>query len=366
MKIKISLFKQAGLLLMLSAAFAQVNAQQSIEAEAFVESAYVTVSDAPLFSGGHFVSMNAAYGSYVKYMITVQSAGTYDFAIDYATMNGRSMYIKVENYAPVIAIFDQFTASWDDGLEGVDEEGNPVPGIMTLTVPVYLNAGENEVEIGAFDGEDGSFSPNFDKFTVSPSETTIVPAILPATLTFEAEDARVTSAEVNTAECYSGGRGVFNIGASSKILFENINVAEEGVYDVTAYYTTYGERNFLVKSNNFLPVKMRCKIGLPYWTCPENEEQANDPARPSILKKTVQVWLNAGNNSIAFSSFQSEFCPNLDKIKVAKSSLILEKPGYEVMAAIFDFTDNVVNFATDYARSSKDTAAVCSGSGSGV
>jgi hypothetical protein len=347
MKIKNSLIKQAGLLLMSLAASTQVNAQQTIEAEAFVESAYATVADGELFSGDQFVAMNAAYGSYVKYMITVQEAGTYDFAIDYATMNGRSMYIKVENYVPVIAVFDTYTGSWD-GSEGTDSEGNPLPGIMTLTVPVYLNAGENEVEIGAFDGEDGSFSPNFDKFTVSPSETAIVPAVLPAALSFEAEDARVISATVTDAECYSGGKGVLDIGASSKIQFENINVAEEGTYDVTAYYTTYSERNFVVKSNSFLPVKMPCKIGLPYWTCPETEEQANDPTRPNILKKTAQVWLNAGNNTVTFSSFQSGFCPNLDKIEIVKSGLALEKPDYEVMAAVFDFTDNVADFAADW------------------
>ncbi|MDR1683308.1 MAG: hypothetical protein LBS25_07990 [Candidatus Symbiothrix sp.] len=347
MKIKNYLIKQAGLLLMLLASLAQVNAQ-TIEAEAFVESAYVIVHDAELFSGGQFVEMNAAYGSYVKYMITVPAAGTYDFAIDYATMNGRSMYIKVENYVPVIAVFDIFTGSWD-GSEGTDEEGNPLSGIMTLTLPVYLNAGENEVEIGAFDGKDGSFAPNFDKFTVSPSDETLVPAVLPAALTFEAENASVISVEVNDAECYSGGKGVFNIGASSKVQFENIDVSEEGSYNVTAYYTTFGERNFTVKANNFLPVKMPCKIGLPYWTCPENEEQANDPTRPNILKKTVQVWLNAGsNNTVTISSFQSGFCPNLDKIEIVKSGLALEKPDYEVMAAVFDFTDNVVDFAADF------------------
>ncbi|MDR2087354.1 MAG: hypothetical protein LBP72_09300 [Dysgonamonadaceae bacterium] len=347
MKIKNYLIKQAGLSLMSFAALTQLNAQQTFEAEAFIESAYATVTDAELFSGGKYVTMNAAYGSYVKYIITAEAAGTYDFAIDYATMNGRSMYVKAENYLPVIAVFDTFTGSWD-GSEGTGDDGNPLAGIMTLTVPVYLNAGENEVEIGAFDGQDGSFSPNFDKFTVSPSAATTLPTLSPAALSFEAENARIISADINDATCYSGGKGIFNIGASSKIQFENINVAEEGTYNVVAYYTTFSERNFTVKANNYLPVTMACKIGLPYWTCPENEEQENDPTRPTILKKTVQVYFNAGSNTLTFSSFQGNPTPNLDKIEIVKSGLNLPKPGYEIMAAVFDFTDNVANFATDF------------------
>ena len=350
MKLNLNFTQKAGLLLVALLGFGQVNAQQTFEAENYTENAYTEINSSVYFSGGQAVSMCAAYGSYVKYLITVETAGTYDFAINYTTMGTRCMYIKAANYLPVIAEFDDYTGSWD-GSDGEDEEGTPVAGIKTLTVQVYLNAGQNEIEMGAFDTQTEAFTPNIDKFTVSPSSQSIpVPEECSTPITKEAEDATVISAGIESAACYSGGRGVFSGGMSTEIVFENINVATGGVYDVAVYYTTLENRNLQVKANNYVKSLLECRVTLPYWTCPEDKEGDISDGRPVILKKTTQVYLKAGNNTITISGHLSHM-PNVDKIAIEKSGYVMEEPGYETLAYLFDYTDNVVNFKTDIIES---------------
>ncbi len=350
MKTKITMIEKlrnALFLLLAVCSFVQLSAQ-TFEAESFAGSLYAEVKDAELFSGGKFITLNAAYGSYVQYVVTVTNAGTYDFAIDYATMNIRRMYIQVENYMPIIAEFDVLTGSWD-GSMGEDEDGNPLEGIKTKTIQVYLNQGENTIEIGAFDAPEESFAPNFDKFTITPSAVSIpVPTTLPTSIVKEAESATVVSANVKDAECYSGGKGVFDVSASSELIFENINVASEGVYDLTVYYTTFQGRNLQAKANNYEKTIVKCKINLPYWTCPEEgkEDEHLSDTHPIILKKTAQIYLKAGNNKVSIGGYKSHG-PNIDKIEIVKSGYVMDEPEYEVLSSVFDYTDNVLNFKTD-------------------
>ena len=357
MKLKFNFTQKAGLLLVALLGFGQVNAQQTFEAESFTENMYTTINESSYFSNGRAVSMCAAYGSYVKYQVTVETAGTYDLAINYATMATRRMYVKVANYLPVIAEFDDYTGSWD-GSDGEDEDGTPAAGIKTLTVQIYMNAGLNEIEMGAFDSSSEAFSPNFDKFTISPSSETIaVPGTTSTTITREAEDATVINAGIESMECYSGGKGVFSGGMSTEIIFRNINVATEGVYDVTAYYTTFEGRNIQLKANNYAKTLLECRATLPYWNCPEGREGDLSDDHPIILKKTGQVYLKAGgDNTITISGHLSHM-PNIDKIVIEKSGYVMEEPAYESSAYLFDYTDNIVNFKTDIIESNPTDSA---------
>lgn len=326
----------------------QLGAQQTFEAESYTENFYSGANESEFFSGGKAVSLRAAYGSYVKYVINVPQEGTYNMEIAYATMNLRRMYIKVEDYMPVIAEFSDFTGGWN-GASGINESGETVDGIKTLTVSIYLNQGDNTVEVGAFDTEEESDSPNFDKFTLTLAETQLPkPAVQPLALILEAENAtRTVGAEINNATCYSNGKGAFSMNSANdaRLIFQDINVSEEGTYDVTVYHTSVQARNLYAKTNNYVKSVLKCKTELPYWTCPEKEEHYST-TRPEIMKKTTQVYMKSGNNTVIVGAYKG-WGPNVDKIEIVKSALTMEEPGFETAAAVFDFTDNVEHFGQD-------------------
>lgn len=326
----------------------QLNAQQTFEAENYTENLYVGANESEFFSGGKAVSLRAAYGSYVKYVVNAPQEGTYNMDIYYATMNLRRMYIKVEDYMPVIAEFSDFTGGWN-GSPGKNESGETVDGIKKLTVSIYLNQGDNTVEVGAYDTYEESDSPNFDKFTVTRAETQLPkPAVQPLALILEAENAtRSVGAEINNATCYSNGKGAFSMNSANdaRLIFQNVNVSEEGTYDVTVYHTSVQARNLYAKTNNYVKSVLKCKMELPYWTCPEKEEHYST-TRPEIMKKTTQVYMKSGDNTIIVGAYKG-WGPNVDKIEIVKSALSMEEPAFETAAAVFDYTDLI----TDYSQS---------------
>src|SRR5690554_2672562 len=117
--------------------------------------------------------------------------------IEYATMNLRRMYIKVEDYMPVIAEFSNLTGGWNAEL-GQDEDGEFIAGIKTLSVNIHLNQGDNTIEIGAYDTDGESDSPNFDRFIITRAADQLPePAMQPSALRLEAENAtRIVSTEI--------------------------------------------------------------------------------------------------------------------------------------------------------------------------
>jgi hypothetical protein len=327
---------------------AQLNAQ-TFEAESFIGSAYASLNNSAYFSGGSALTLRASYGAYVYYQIDAATAGTYDLAIDYATMNTRRIYVQVENYQPTVVEFDDYTGDWN-GSAGVDEEGNPVPGIKTKTIQIYLNQGENLLTIGAFDTGEQTDSPNIDKFTLSPSAQTMeTPAQQTSFLVLEAEDATTqVGGELKDFPCYSGEKGVgsMNSGNDARLVFRNVNASQTGTYDLSVFYTTAERRKFYAKIGVQQKTIIDCTSITDYWECPET---APDNA-PAVLKKTVQVYLTQGNNTVTVGA-HGGWAPNIDKIEIQKSSLTIDEPDPEVAAAIFDYTDNVVSFEEDFTES---------------
>jgi hypothetical protein len=333
-----------GLGLLLCAA--QLNAQ-TFEAEDYTESAYSGTNTSEHFSGGVAVTLRASYGAYVGYAVTVAAAGTYDIAIDYATMNTRRVFIKVDEQTPTVVEFDDYTGGWD-GSDGTDEEGETVAGIKTKTAQIYLNAGENFIQIGAFDTANQTDSPNIDKFTISPSSLSIAePANQPAPLVLEAENATTIVGNKQALTCYSGGQGVLsmNAGSEGRLVFENVNVTEAGTYDLTVFYTSAEGRKLYSKVNAQGKAVIDCSSTTDYWECPaEDQEPVNAPV---VLKKTSQIYLKQGNNTLVVGA-HGGWAPNVDKIELQKSFLEITEPEPEPVAAIFDFTDNVEAFPNDF------------------
>lgn len=304
------------------------------------------------FSGGAGIGeLKAHYNSFVQYEVSVPAEGTYDLAIDYATMSVRHLYVKVNEQVHQVVKFDDLTGSWN-GLEGEveNEEGEMVltPGIKTKTIQVYLEAGENLLEVGAFEAYSDSEKkiygegPNLDKFVLSPSETILPrPADQIELIVLNASEADKLNGGAKQGKnmlAFSDEKGIVDMNSKNQsyFRFNTVAIEEEGTYDLSVYYTTMDKRYAYSKVNKQEKNVSYYEATTSSW----GDKLSDDPNRPSVYKKTVQVYFEQGNNSIEIGAYNG-WGPNVDRLEIVKSGLSIEKPGFELFSAKFDYTDIV-------------------------
>jgi hypothetical protein len=93
---------------------------------------------------------------------------------------------------------------------------------------------------------------------------------------------------------------VGNIGGSSTVTFENVNVPVTGTYMMEVDYMTQGPRSFFVSINGNTA----------------QELDLNGYSFGTPTSTVVPVNLHAGSNQIEFSN-PSNFAPNLDSIVIS-------------------------------------------------
>lgn len=358
MKTKITFFKKKMLLAMLLFPTIGIYAQV-YEAESFSSSQYVSENESEYFSGGKSIGLLAAQGAYAEYNISVANEGTYDIVVYYSTMQERSFCIVVNSQIPTVIKIDSIneTGSWD-GSDVTDDNNNIIAGIKTANAKIYLKAGENTLKLSAFDLPTMGFSPNIDKFTITPSETQISePQNAPSPLKLEAENADVIyNGTTENVDCYSGGKGVTNLSESkgSKIIFNKIDVDETGTYDLTVHYTSATSRELYAKVNGRAKTEINCLYSTSAWLCPETPSET----QPAIYKKTVQIYLESGiHNSLVIGAFNG-WGPNVDYIEISKSTLTVEPGEYEPDAWSFDYTDIAESVSEDHVTSKNNLEAL--------
>ena len=120
----------------------------------------------------------------------------------------------------------------------------------------------------------------------------------------------------------------------------NVNVPVAGTYDLTIYYATYFDRWLRLTFNQQESTIVYCKETTAGWT--GNPGMATDEdgtllpdQDPAIAKKTVKVYLEAGDNTMRIDSFfgwstghnvRTGWLPNLDKFEFVKSDTEIAEP----------------------------------------
>lgn len=274
------------------------------------------------------IGLNSAWGSYADFIIDIETEGTYDLTFSYLTTETRWAAIAVNNqiYTPVE--FSDLTNDWS------------IANTKTLTIPVYLNAGNNTIRLQAYKTIE---SPEFDKITVNTSSTTITePEEQITKIEFEAENADV----VNNSTVYngtdwsrfSGGAGVKDMyyENNSYIQFNSISIPATGTYDVNVFYSSTENRSFYIKSGNKISTNVVITKTTDSWEG-NNQSDIDAGKKPGTNKKTVAVYMESGDNLIIGA--QAGWAPNIDKIEIIKSHETLTNPGIEQLASGFDYTD---------------------------
>jgi hypothetical protein len=230
-------------------------------------------------SGYKLTYLGIGAANYAVFNVNAARAGTYRLEVDSMTTGTRSFIINV-NSGPDLTL----------NLSG--GSGNlPFP----TTIPVQLKAGANTIQFG----NPVSYPPDIDLIRISGDGTEPYPNFT----VYEAEYATLAgqaAASAGFCGACSGLAAVGNLGGTSTVTFENVNVPVAGTYLMEVDYMTQGQRSFFVSING-------------------NSAQELDLNGYSFGTPTntlVPVTLHAGSNQIEFSN-PNGAAPNLDSIVIS-------------------------------------------------
>ena len=284
-------------------------ASTSYEAESSANTLAGTaaVAACTVCSGGNKVGNvgNGAANTLQFNNVNVSSAGSYNITIYY--LNGdtaaRTASMSVNGGAGTNVSFPQ-NGAW------------PNPNLASISVAVSLNAGNNTLKFS----NASAWAPDFDRIVVPggtgptntpvpPTNTPVPPTATSSSTSYEAESSANTLAGTAAVSAYaacSGGQRVGNVGngAANTLQFNNVYAASAGSKSVTIYYLNgdSGNRTASMSVNGG---------GATVVTFPASGTWPN----PNVTSITINVTLNAGNNTLKFSN-ASAWAPDFDRIVV--------------------------------------------------
>jgi alpha-galactosidase len=230
-------------------------------------------------SGYKLTYLGIGAANYAVFNVNVKQAGIYRMEVDSMTLGTRSFIINV-NDGPDITL----------NLSG--GSGNlPFP----TTIPVQLKAGANTIQFG----NPVSYPPDMDRIIISGYGIEPYPGFT----VYEAEYATLAGQAASSAGfcgVCSGLAAVGNLGGSSTVTFENVNVPITGTYLMEVDYMTQGQRSFFVSINGNTA----------------QELDVNGYSFGTPTSSVVPVNLHAGSNQIEFSN-PNGYAPNLDSIVIS-------------------------------------------------
>lgn len=135
--------------------------------------------------------------------------------------------------------------------------------------------------------------------------------------TLEAEAGTLTPpAKIKYVNGYSGNAYVGDNDPGSAILFNNVQIENEGTYEIKTYYTSMQLRSIAVKSNNFPEAISTITAGTADWNMP-----------PTATMSTY-IYLNKGVNTIKISPYPvGQGGPNIDKFEIVTTDVTIPQPG---------------------------------------
>jgi len=307
---------------LLSCALATMSSQAqevtTIECETPAEYKFAEIDERSGCSGQSAINFHAWKGGYASYVFTAPQAGTYDLTFYYVTCDVRWFSVKV-NEQPMRAICcSETTPNWSGESVTDSVTGVVTPGILTKTIHVYMEEGDNTIMLQGLYGYTSSqtynskpYSPLLDKMEVKYSDTQLgVVADAPDQQYIEMEDYDGTTGDafVKDMGAFSGGKGV-NLNKANGSFTYNVNVPTAGVYKLDISYAYLFERWLSVKVGDTQRINVQFNIGTDTW----EGTGTNDPEdHPAFYMRSVLVWLEAGDNRITFSSFTTPGSSNTD------------------------------------------------------
>ena len=305
------------LLISSAAASAQQQIITTLEAENGTLTLPAKVKHVNGYSGDAYVGDNDAGSSIIFSDVEIAEEGTYEFKTYYTCMQLRSIAVKANNHTEQFAAVVNTTSDWD------------APPTETMSTYIYLNQGRNTIQITPHPSGEGG--PNMDKFEILTTDVELPrPGEFPILL--EAETAqlfgslRVKPTDGSTKAGLSGGKyiGDFNQSANSYLQYVDIEIPEEGTYELKIFSMGSGRR-LSIKVNQYEKTIVTTTDS-PNW----------DDAPTSTI--STLIYMDKGKNKITFGSHNDDG-PNLDKFEIHQTSETIPRPTVVKLSFISDFTD---------------------------
>jgi hypothetical protein len=181
----------------------------------------------------------------------------------------------------------------------------------TATAKVFLTAGINRIDVGAFSSDDR------DLFTVDYLDVTPTSGTVTA---YEAESSANTrggTAVVSSNSAASGGQyvGYVGAGAANTLRFNQVSVPTAGRYRMVVGYAN-GELGAGSSNYNSNIVDRYADISVNGATAKRSYFR-NTLGWSNFRTTVVDVDLVAGNNTITFANSSAGYVPDLDRIQIA-------------------------------------------------
>lgn len=276
-------------------------------------------------SGGKFVGGFDGVSEAITFTIKNAAAGSYRMTIGYISMEMRSFEISVNGNLMSNCRFDKTGKSWDGDT-------------LTFTVDLTLRAGTNIISLGS-----SGFSPSLDyieleHITCEHKSTKVVGAA-EATLEtpgytgdivcndcgmtvtagektykipenrYEAEAAEVTAGEIRVSygdyvDSVSSGKFVGGFDGMTDAVIFTVNVDKAGTYEMEIGYISRDPRSYDITVNGEKTEDVSMSAtGNDWWGDTQTE--------------TIEIQLNAGENTITFGQNDNNPVPNLDYIQLS-------------------------------------------------
>lgn len=125
---------------------------------------------------------------------------------------------------------------------------------------------------------------------------------------------------------YSGGAFLSMRGVSGSIAEYSINAPEAGAYDITFTYVTEDVRHISIQVNDQVakPFAFTDVLGEGSWSGDNGTKDM-----------TTQIYLDAGANTLRLGGYIT-WSPNIDKIKIEKSSVAFSKPATQITPIVLE------------------------------
>ena len=327
-----------------------------IEAEDPADATYMNTGEYAGFSGGHGINFNAYKGGHANYIFDAPQAGTYDVTVYYATRNNRWITIQVGNQPAHAVCCNELTPNWD-GTPGVSinpetNEEETIPGVASKTVQVYMEAGENTIQLTGIYGlsSDGSAvpdSPNIDKIGIKYSNTHLgVVEDAPEQIVIEAEDAVsfIGNAGAGNADGISGNKYA-HTGTNGSLVYK-VNAPVTGAYMLRVYYATRNTRWVYTKVGEQKRSYIEFAAHTDTWT---GATSSNIDEHPGMFQRNSYIWLDKGENELIIGNYtgfssQDDDSPNIDRFTIDLIDFpTFTKPDVEILAQKNSLIDVVKN-----------------------
>lgn len=318
--ISMALVKQLFFVFMSFLLLPTLNAQEliaTLEAEAGVLTLPAKVKYMNGYSGNAYVGDNDQGSSIVFNDVEIPEEGTYEFKTYYTSMQLRSIAVKANNFTETVSAIVNTTLDWN------------MPPTETMSAYIYLNKGTNTIKITPYPAGQGG--PNIDKFEILTTDVELpkpgeFPILLEAETARLFGDLKVKPTDGSTISGLSGGKyiGDFNQSAKSYLQYVDIEIPEEGTYELKIFSMGSG-RKLTIKVNQYEKIIITTKNS-PNW----------DDAPASEV--STQIYMDKGKNRITFGT-HNDNGPNLDKFEIHQTTETMPKPNVEKISVISSHAD---------------------------